>query len=129
METEIFTVCDFAQDNNGKLTIVGTFDRITPPAFPHVHPTFSIAVRLRFSQKELGSHKFQLKLNAPDESQVLPIVEGDIQVNKNPETDYTAINFAVNLNQVRFEKPGKYTIELFMDEEWISGLTLTLSNR
>ena len=28
MEIEIFTLADFAQDNNSKLTIVGTFDSI-----------------------------------------------------------------------------------------------------
>ena len=129
METEIFTLCDFAQDNNGKLTIVGTFDRITPPAFPYVHPTCSIAGRLRFSQRELGSHKFQIKLNAPDGKEVIPVIEGDIQVNKNPETDYTAINFALNLGQVKFEKAGKYAIELLIDGEWVSGLTLTVTSR
>ena len=34
METEIFTLCDFAQDAGGKLTIVGTFDQISSANFP-----------------------------------------------------------------------------------------------
>lgn len=129
METEIFTVCDFAQDNNGKLTIVGTFDRITPPSFPYVHPTFSVAGRLRFAQKEAGSYQFQLKVNDPEGAAAVPPIEGNIQVHKNPETEYTAINFAVQLNQVRFEKPGKYTLELLLDGDWVSGITLMLTKK
>ena len=52
MEIEIFTLADFAQDNNSKLTIVGTFDSIHAKEFPTQHPACSIACRLRFAAKE-----------------------------------------------------------------------------
>jgi len=35
MEIEIFTLCDFAQDNSSKLTVVGTFDSIQSRQFPY----------------------------------------------------------------------------------------------
>jgi len=54
MEIEIFTLCDFAQDNNSKLTVVGTFDAIYSKQFPFVQQSFSVACRLRFSEKEVG---------------------------------------------------------------------------
>jgi len=40
MEIEIFTLCDFAQDNNSKLTVVGTFDSIHSKQFPFVQQNF-----------------------------------------------------------------------------------------
>jgi hypothetical protein len=51
MEIEIFTLCDFAQDNSGKLTVVGTFDGIHSKQFPFVQANFSVACRLCVSQK------------------------------------------------------------------------------
>lgn len=129
MEIEIFTVCDFAQDNIGKLTIVGTFDRMLPPAYPHIHPTFSVAGRLRFSQRESGHHDFQVRFTTPDGNPLIQTIEGEIEVVNTPETDYTAINFAFNFGHVTFEKPGKYAIELWIDEEWKSGISLLLANQ
>ena len=40
MEIEIFTLCDFAQDNSGKLTVVGTFDGINSKQFQTVQNKF-----------------------------------------------------------------------------------------
>ena len=40
MEIEIFTLSDFAQYNNSKLTIVGTFDSIKAKQFPVQHPAW-----------------------------------------------------------------------------------------
>ena len=62
MEIEIFTLADFAQDNQSKLTIVGTFDAIHSKQFPVTHPSCTIACRLRFAAKEAGSHDFKLRL-------------------------------------------------------------------
>ena len=62
MEIEIFTLCDFAQDNNSKLTIVGTFDSINGKQFPLQHPACAVACRLRFGAKETGDHSFRLRL-------------------------------------------------------------------
>jgi hypothetical protein len=62
MEIEIFTLADFAQDNNSKLTIVGTFDSIQARQFPVQHPACTVACRMRFSIKETGSHEFKLRL-------------------------------------------------------------------
>jgi len=61
MEIEIFTLCDFAQDNNSKLTVVGTFDSINSKQFPYVHGNFSVACRLRFSEKEIGIRDMRLR--------------------------------------------------------------------
>jgi len=126
METEIFTLCDFAQDAGGKLTIVGTFDQISSPAFPVTHPSCSLACRLRFSDKEKGTHDFKLRLIDANGKEVIPSIEGNINVGMPPNHQYAAINIVGNLNQLKFEKEGRYSFELYVDSNWVTGLPLNL---
>lgn len=82
METEIFTLCDFAQDNQSKLTIVGTFDSIYSPVFPVVHTSCAIACRIRFSLKETGDHDFRIQLTDEKGKEIIQPVTGTISVRR-----------------------------------------------
>jgi hypothetical protein len=126
METEIFTLCDFAQDAGGKLTIVGTFDQIGSKTFPIVHPSCSLACRLRFSEKESGTHDFRLRLVDAKGKEVIPSIEGNLNVAIPANIQYAAINIVGNLNQLKFEKEGRYSFELYVDGDWVTGLPLNL---
>ncbi len=126
METEIFTLCDFAQDAGGKLTIVGTFDQIGSQTFPVIHPSCSLACRLRFSEKERGTHDFKLRLVDVKGKEVIPSIEGNINVGMAANSQYAAINIVGNLNQLKFEKEGRYSFELYVDGNWVTGLPLNL---
>jgi len=127
MEIEIFTLADFAQDNQSKLTIVGTFDAIHAQQFPAVHPACSIACRLRFSAKETGQHDFRLRLIDSDGKESIQPIEGNIGISQPPNGQIATINIVVNFNQLSFEKPGRYSFELYIDGEWKSGLPLFLN--
>ncbi|HUR64791.1 MAG TPA: hypothetical protein VMZ03_00445 [Chitinophagaceae bacterium] len=127
METEIFTLADFAQDNNSKLTIVGTFDSIHTKQFPTQHPACAIACRLRFSAKETGTHDFRLRLIDSEGKEVIKPIEGNITIGMPPNGQFASINIVVNFNQLQFEKEGRYSFELYMDGDWRSGLPLFLS--
>jgi hypothetical protein len=127
MELEIFTLADFAQDNNSKLTIVGTFDSINSKQFPAVHASCSIACRLRFSSKETGQHDFKLRLIDVSGKELIPSIEGDIGINEPRAGQSATINIVINFNQLKFEKPGRYSFELYIDGEWKSGLALFLN--
>lgn len=127
MEIEIFTLADFAQDNNSKLTIVGTFDSINAKQFPVAHPVCAIACRLRFSVKEVGSHDFKLRLiDAAGKESIQPI-EGNINIGTPPNGQFASINIVVNFNQLKFETAGRYSFELYIDSDWKSGLPLFLN--
>ena len=127
METEIFTLCDFAQDNQSKLTIVGTFDSIYSASFPTAHSTCSIACRLRFSEKETGDHHFKIMLKDEREKDLVQPVTGIITVHPPVNGQFSAANIVLTFNQLRFEQPGRYSFILYVDEKWISGLPLTVS--
>jgi hypothetical protein len=127
MEIEIFTLCDYAQDINGKLIVVGTFDLINANSFPSVHPSCAIAGRFRFSDKELGQHSLRIKLIDEKGKDLITPVEGNIQVNKPLAGHYATMNFVLNLSQLKFETQGRYSFELYIDGEWKSGLPLVLN--
>jgi hypothetical protein len=127
MEIEIFTLCDHASDFQGKLVIVGTFDVIFSKTFPAVHPSCAIVCRIRFSDKELGQHKLKLKLIDSSSKDIVPPIEGDMNIEK-PKTGQSAtINFLLNLAQLKFDDQGRYSFELYIDDEWVRGLPLTLT--
>lgn len=127
MEIEIFTLSDFAQDNNSKLTIVGTFDSIFAKQFPVQHPACAVACRLRFAAKETGTHNFKLRLIDSAGQEIINPIQGNITVVNPTNGQYSTVNVVVNFNQLQFNKPGRYSFELYLNEEWMSGLPLFLS--
>jgi hypothetical protein len=127
MEIEIFTLADFAQDNNSKLTVVGTFDSIHARQFPVQHPACTVACRLRFASKEAGSHDFKLRLIDATGKETIKPVEGNINISSTENGQPVTINIVVNFNQLQFEKPGRYSFELYLDNDWKSGLPLFLN--
>lgn len=127
MEIEIFTLADFAQDNNSKLTIVGTFDAIQAKQFPVAHPACTIACRLRFGDKEVGPHDFKLRLIDAEGKETIQPIEGNINIGNPPNGQFSSINIVVNFNQLQFEKAGRYSFELYIDGDWKSGLPLFLN--
>ena len=129
MEIEIFSLADFAQDNQSKLTVVGTFDSINALQFPVQHSSCSIACRLRFAAKEAGEHSFKLRLINKEGVEVIRPVEGNIQIGKPEGRDLVTINIVVNFNQLQFEKPGRSSFELYIDGDWKSGLPLFLNQQ
>jgi hypothetical protein len=126
MEIEIFTLADFAQDNNSKLTIVGTFDSINTKQFPVQHPACSIACRLRFAAKESGVHEFRLRLIDDKGKEIIQPIEGNVTIGQPQNGQFTSINFVINFNQLKFDAPGRYAFELYIDGDWKSGLPLFL---
>lgn len=127
MEIEIFTLADFAQDNNSKLTIVGTFDAIHAKQFPVTHPACTIACRLRFASKETGPHDFKLRLIDSTGKEVIQPIEGNINIGEPVNGQFSSINIVINFNQLKFEKSDRYSFELYIDGDWKSGLPLFLN--
>ncbi|HET6723133.1 MAG TPA: hypothetical protein VFH07_10300 [Chitinophagaceae bacterium] len=127
MEIEIFTLCDFAQDNGGKLIIVGTFDSMQAKSFPVRHPACSIACRLRFSKKEFGPHTVTVRFIDSQNNELVQPLEAELMVEQPKIGEHATINLVINYNNIEFKNAGRYSFELSMDGEWKSGLPLQLS--
>jgi hypothetical protein len=127
MEIEIFTLCDFAQDNSGKLTVVGTFDGINSKQFPFVQSAFCVACRLRFSEKEIGEHNMRLRFIDVGGKEIIQPIEGNLKIPNPQNGQYSTINLVFNFAQMKFDKAGRYSFELYMDNDWSSGLPLIVN--
>jgi len=125
MNAEVFSVCDFAQDNAGKLTVVGCFDTITVRGLPAKHPFMSVAARLRFMIHELGKHRIRIAFKDPDGEDVMPAFDGEIDIS-NLGTDTTSFSFVLNNVGTEFKKAGKYDISLFVDGKAQASIPLYL---
>ena len=127
MEIEIFTLCDFAQDNNSKLTIVGTFDSIYAKQFPVTHPSCTVACRLRFAAKEAGDHDFKLRMIDSKGVECIQPVLGNINIPVPVNGQMATLNLVFNFNQLQFTGAGRYSFELYLNSDWKSGLPLFLN--
>jgi len=115
MKVEVLTLCDAATDSHGKLNVLGSFDTILAPQTPVTHPAGSIAVRVRFERIEEGPHAIRLTFADEDGKYVLPPMDGSVTVRFRPEDTTTVANLILNMQQVKLEQFGEYTIDLAID--------------
>jgi hypothetical protein len=116
MEVEIFTLCDAATEDNGKLNILGAFDQLTSGQFPFTHPLCALAMRVRVERMEEGRRQFAIQLVNADGQPFRPPVTGEFKVGFGPQNaDWKHVNMALPIPQLRFERPGIYSIDLSID--------------
>jgi len=115
MEVEVFALCDAATDSFGKLNILGAFDRINGQQFPVVHPHCAVALRVRFERIEEGNHRVKINVIDADGKLVMPSFDGNIAVRFPEDVQSVSANLILNINGIRFERPGQYSIDLAID--------------
>ncbi|MCF6159401.1 MAG: hypothetical protein E3K32_12730 [wastewater metagenome] len=112
MNVQVAVLCDAATDNNGKLNILGTFDTIGTRQLPAIHPACAIALRVVFRRTEEGHHKIRINFVNTDGKPALSGIDipADIQIPKDAIS--VSRNFIVNIQHLKFETPGDYSIDI-----------------
>jgi hypothetical protein len=126
VEIEIFALCDAATDYGGKLNLLGTFDFIQAKQFPATHPHCSVALRVRFEQIEEGDHRMRISIVDDDGKSIGPSIDGNIGVKFPPNLFSVCANMVLNINGIKFEKPGRYSVDLAIDNRHEKSLPLTV---
>ena len=126
MEIEAFLLCDAATDQQGKLNVLGTFESIFAKEVPVIHPSCAVATRIRFENIEEGEHSVKIDVIDEDGKQIIPRLEGKIAVKFESGTS-TGVNLILNLNQLKFEKFGEYSVKLAIDGQAVRSLPLRLA--
>ena len=108
-------MCDAATDSAGKLNILGTFDTINAAQVPAIHPQCSIALRIIFQKIEEGAHKLKLNFVDEDGKLVMPSIDIPVEVSVPEEVTFVSRNFIINIQQLKFDKPGQYAIDIALD--------------
>ena len=124
MNVQIAVLCDAATDYGGKLNLLGAFDTIATQQLPAVHPQCSVALRIVFSKVEEGPHKVKMNFVDEDGRFVMPSIDMPAEVALPPDANFVARNFIINIQQLKFEKPGQYAIDLAIDGRQESSIPL-----
>ena len=129
MDIEVFVLCDAATETAGKLNVLGTFDTITTNALPAVHPHCALALRLRFSRVEEGQHRLRINITDADGHLVAPPLDGNIGITFGPPDQSAVANFVVNIDRLKFDKAGLYSIDFAIDGRQEKSLPLLIKLR
>jgi hypothetical protein len=126
MKVEVFTLCDAATDQRGKLNILGSFDLICSKEESIVHAACAIAVRVRFFKVEEGEHSLKLAITDQDGLLIVPPINGDFSIGMAPDAVSYAQNLIFNLQALEFPHFGDYSINLHIDNKLIDSLPVYL---
>ena len=125
MRIEIFVLCDAAtSDAAGKLNVLGAFDTLWVAKLPAMYPQCTIALRIRFEPHETGSHKVKVNFIDADGSRIIPPAEGNITVQLKNQQRSIAANLILNLQRLKIDKTGEYSIDLAIDDQDVARLPL-----
>src|SRR6185369_4714003 len=116
MNIQVAVLCDAATDDNGKLNLLGAFDTIYTQQLPAVHPQCSIALRVTFSHEDEGEHKLRLDFVDADGRSIVPgVIPIPVNLVLPSDSHFGTRNFIVNIQQLKFENPGLYSIDVSSD--------------
>jgi len=123
MKVEIFSFCDFAQENGGKLTVVGTFDTIISRNFPCIHPQLSVVIRIRFDLWEFANHSFRIECNDLDGNVSIEPIKGNLEVKG--AGNATAVSHLVfSISNLQLNNSGILNFILFVDDKEVMSIPL-----
>lgn len=116
MKLELLSLCDYARgEPNGKLYVIGIFDRIYGPAVPLTAPPCAIAARLRFEAIERGIRTVTVSFVDSDGVRVIPDMSVQMNVQVPAGERPASVNVVVMLTQVNLPRYGEYAIDLAVD--------------
>lgn len=115
MKVELFALCDAATESGGKLNVLGIFDVMVAQDLPFFHPACAVAIRLRFKRIESGAHRVKLDIVDLDGRHAVPSFETTVNVQSGDDTDSSVANMLLNFQQLRFDRYGRYSIDLAVD--------------
>jgi hypothetical protein len=124
MNIQVAVLCDAATDDHGKLNLLGAFDTIYAQALPAIHPQCAIALRMTFTSGDEGAHVLKLHFVDADGRPIMPSMDIPVEVAMPEDTHFGTRNFIVNIQQLKFDAPGLYAIDVRLAEETVGSVPL-----
>src|SRR5688572_10688148 len=108
MHVKLAVLADYANvTGDGKLNILGIFDRMTVATLPAVHPQMNLVLRLEAHPAEHDRpHPVEIRLQDPD-GQVIFEVRGEIVPHGEPGQSVST-NQLLTLNNLQLNRAGGY---------------------
>jgi len=124
MNIQVAVLCDAATEDNGKLNLLGAFDTIFAPQLPAVHPQCAVALRVTFMSGDEGERKLKLNFVNADGRAIMPSIEIPVAVVLPDDVHFVTRNFIVNIQQLKFDEPGLYSVDVRLDNESVASVPL-----
>ncbi len=124
MNIQVAVLCDAATDDNGKMNLLGAFDTIYAPQMPAIHPQCAVALRATFQPGDEGTRKLSLNFINADGHSILQSIEIPVPVTLPDDAHFLTRNFIVNIQQLKFDEPGLYSVDVRVDDESVASVPL-----
>ena len=124
MNIQVAVLCDAATDDHGKLNLLGAFDTIYAQQLPAFHPQCAIALRITFTSGDEGTHQMKLHFVDADGHPIMPSMDIPLEIAIPEDTHFGTRNFIVNIQQLKFEAPGLYAIDVTLGGQTITSVPL-----
>lgn len=118
MEVPLALLADYANvSREGKLNVMGVFNRIWASEFPAVHPEMQLVFRLEAGPAERGQEKtVEVKLLEADGKEIRHLT-GNLRVAEESQELTIQIDQIIKLTNVAFEKAGPYRFDILVNGE------------
>lgn len=129
MNIQVAVLCDAATDDNGKLNLLGAFDTIYARELPAVHPQCSVAMRVTFFSGDEGKHTLRLNFVDADGRSIMPDFPPiPVEVTLPDDVHFGTRNFIINIQQLKFEEPGLYSVDISFDDQSAASIPLLVKH-
>lgn len=129
MNIQVAVLCDAATDDNGKLNLLGAFDTIQAAQMPAVHPQCAVALRVTFFSSDEGKHNFKLNFVDADGHSIMPDFPViPFEMTLPDDIHFGTRNFLFNFQQLRFDEPGLYSIDISLDDQPAASIPLLVKH-
>ncbi|MGQ0815199.1 MAG: DUF6941 family protein [Gemmatimonadota bacterium] len=117
MQVTLAALADYANvTGDGKLNILGIFDRINLLQIPAMHPQMHLVLRLEARPAELErTHNVEIRLHDPEGTTIFE-VKGEI-VPRGEAGRPVSTNQILTLNNLQLEKIGEYVFVVLINND------------
>ena len=129
MNIQVAVLCDAATNDNEKLSLLGAFDTIYARVLPAIHPQCAVALRVTFFSGDEGRRELRLNFVDADGHSITPEFPPiAVDVTLPEDMHFVTRNFIVNFQQLKFEEPGLYSVDLSLDGQSQASIPLLVKH-
>ena len=97
------------------MNLLGSFDHLFAKQEPIAHPGCALAMKLRFTRIEEGTHRIKITFGDEDGNLVMPTLEAPVMIRMAAGESTAVANLILNIQQLTLPKFGEYSIDLAVD--------------